>query len=177
MEIMMQPFTKITASFLVLGLLSAPVFAQEGPPPPSEEMAMNDHGGLGDHRGKHGHHGRKHGRMMQLIDANADGVINEDEAAALADGLFMRLDDNRDGSLSEAEFISGPKHRRGWFNWNSDEAAAVEKVRKDKFEALDTDKNSTVSKVEFFAEAKARLAAADTDKDGKVTPWEFRAAN
>ena len=46
----------------------------------------------------------------------------------------------------------------------------VEKVRKDKFATLDTNKDASLDKAEFFAEAKAKLAAADTDKDGKVTP-------
>ena len=74
--------------------------------------------------------------------------------------------------------VKYPERKGGWFNWgNSAEAAAVLKVRTDKFAALDTDKNASVSKAEFFVDAKAKLAAADTDKDGKVTPWEFRAQN
>jgi hypothetical protein len=28
-----------------------------------------------------------------------------------------------------------------------------------------------------MADAKTRHAAADADKDGKVTPWEFRSQN
>ena len=131
----------------------------------------------GRHGGHHGERqgGRDGGPRMMMIDANADGTIGEDEAAALADQMFMHHDQNQNCSLTEAEFTT-PPHRGGWFNWgNSDEAAAVLKVRKDKFAAFDTDKNGSVTKAEFFVEAKARLAAADTDKDGKVTPWEFRA--
>ena len=45
---------------------------------------------------------------MRLIDINADGIINDDEAAALADGQFMRMDQNRDGSLTEVEFTNHP---------------------------------------------------------------------
>jgi hypothetical protein len=140
------------------------------------------HAGMGGHgRDGHGRHGG--GRMMRIIDANADGVINDDEAASMADFAFMRMDGDRDGAVSEAEFTEGRGFGRrggmggGWFRWlGKDEADAVLKVRKDKFATLDADKNGSISKTEFFAEAKTRLAAADADKDGKVTPWEFRSS-
>jgi len=123
--------------------------------------------------------GRGFGPRMMLVDVNGDGVISDDEASILADRAFMRLDRDRDGSLSEEEFTSrpGPRGRMGWMGWGGkEEAEAVLKVRKDKFVALDADKNGSLTKLEFFAEAKTRLAEADADKDGKVTPWEFRAA-
>ncbi|MFT3671091.1 EF-hand domain-containing protein [Aestuariivirga sp.] len=139
--------------------------------------------GDGEGRGRMMGEGRGGGRMMAMLDSNGDGAIGDDEAAALADRMFSRIDSNGDGSVSQDEFTSGPRGRgmkqgggwRAWLGLSSDEAAAVQKVRADKFAALDTDKNGSLSKQEFFAEAKARFAAADTDKDGKVTPWEFRA--
>jgi Ca2+-binding EF-hand superfamily protein len=156
--------------------------ANDAPPTPGMEQAddaMGEGRGMGrhgeGHRGKGGRHGG--GRGMQMIDANNDGVIGEDEAASLADHAFMRMDDDRDGKVTEAEFVSGPRGKRGgWFNWNSEETAAVQKVRTDKFATLDVNKDKSLDKTEFFAEAKAKLAAADTDKDGKVSPWEFRAS-
>ncbi len=178
----MNTLTKLSvASALMLSAAFSVASAQQAndaPPPPGMEQADGDMGqGRGMERRGGKHHGGKHGRGMQMIDANNDGVIGEDEAAALADHAFMRMDDDRDGKVTEAEFISGPKGKRGgWFNWNSDEKAAVEKVRKDKFAILDTNKDASLDKAEFFADAKAKLAAADTDKDGKVSPWEFRAS-
>ena len=186
----MNRFTKLTLAFaLLLSVASGISLAQQAndPPAPTDEqvMAQMDDAPEADYRdGKHGgrhgsRHGGRHGKHMRLIDMNADGIINDDEAAALADGQFMRMDQNRDGSLTEVEFTTPPHgHRGGWFSWgNSEEAAAVLKIRKDKFTATDTDKNASLSKGEFFADAKAKLASADTDKDGKVTPWEFRALN
>ena len=173
----MNTLSKLSiASVLMLSAAFGVASAQQtndAPSAPGVERADND---MGRHGGKH-HGGGKHGRGMQMIDANNDGVIGEDEAAALADRAFMRMDDDGDGKVTEAEFISGPKGKRGgWFNWNSDEKAAVEKVRKDKFATFDTNKDASLDKAEFFADAKAKLAAADTDKDGKVSPWEFRAS-
>lgn len=190
----MNTFTKLSiASALMLSAAFGVASAQQAndePAAPGVEQADDDMGegrGMGRHGGRHGEghegmhggkHGGKHGgRGMRMIDANNDGVIGEDEAAAMADHAFMRMDNDGDGKVTEAEFVSGPMgHRRGWFNWNSEETAAVEKVRKDKFASLDTNKDARLDKPEFFAEAKAKLAAADTDKDGKVSPWEYRAS-
>jgi EF hand len=172
---------------------AVPSFAQDAegtPPAPNADVAESGEGmghgmGHGKRHGRHGegrdgeHGGRGGGRMMRMIDANADGVIGADEAATMADRMFGRLDQNGDDILDKAEFATPPGRRgKGWFNWgSSEEAAAVLKVREDKFTALDADKDGKLTKVEFFAEAQQRLAAADADKDGKVTPWEFRAAS
>jgi EF hand len=170
METKMNTLAKLSiASALMLSAACGVASAQQADDMPETQMEKG-HGGK--------HHGKHHGKNgMRMIDANNDGVIGEDEAAAMADRAFMRMDDNRDEKLSEAEFTAGRHGKRGgWFSWNNDEKAAVEKVRKDKFASLDVNKDANLDKVEFFAEAKAKLAAADLDKDGKVSPWEFRAS-
>jgi EF hand len=166
------------ATALILGTSFGLASAQQTGSQPNVQIADNSDGqddGFGDHGGRHGGHRGGH-HMQRMIDTNNDGVIGEDEAASLADGAFNHMDQDQSGTLSEAEYSAGPRGHRGWFSWNSAETAAVLKVRKDKFVSLDTDKNATLSKAEFFAGAKSQLAAADTNKDGKVSPWEFRAS-
>jgi EF hand len=194
----MYSLTKLTlASALMLSAAFGVAQAQQStnPPAPPAAECVDGQGpgcddtmrggdrfaerGEGRHGGRHeGHGGRHGGKGMRIIDANNDGVIGADEAAALADGAFMRMDQDRDGKVTETEFTQGPRGKRGgWFNWSQAETDAVMKVRKDRFTALDANKDASLDKTEFFADAQAKLAAADADKDGKVTPWEFRAAN
>jgi hypothetical protein len=171
----------LAAGFSLVAVTAAS--AQQAQTPVPEQTQTKDAYGSfemadrGEGHGPHGRHsveGKHGGRGMHMIDANGDGVIGDDEAAGLAEHRFNRLDRDRDGNITETEFTSPP--RRGWHAWfGSAESEAVMKVRKEKFAALDTNKNLGVDKAEFLAEAKAKLAAADTDKDGKVTPWEFRA--
>ena len=171
----MKDILKLTlASALMLGAAIGVSHAQSAGDTPADAAVEEMAGPSGHHKGGH-RKGRGH-HKMHIVDVNADGVIGDDEAAALAEQHFMRLDRDRDGQISEAEFTT-PPHGRGWFNWGGEETAAVVKVRKDKFAVLDADKNGNITKVEFFADAKLRLASADTDKDGKVSPWEFRLSN
>jgi hypothetical protein len=187
----MRNLIALAAIAAVLGLtpMIAPALAQTAEPEPNQQLAPDQE--MGDEAldqmaeihgpGKHGRHheGRRGARMMRMIDANADGVIGEDEAAAMADRIFMRMDQNSDSTLDKAEYAT-PRHRRGmraWLGFGAEEVAAVQKVREEKFATLDADKDGKLIKVEFFAEAKTKFASADADKDGKVTPWEFRAAN
>jgi hypothetical protein len=182
----MHNLLKVSAVTLAMVTSGVAVsYAQQAEAPQADMQDIDDMADMaskgGEHHGGKHHGGKRHGRGegmrgARMIDINQDGTVSEEEAAAIAEHLFMRMDEDRNEALSEAEFTTPPHGRRGWFNWGQEEAAAVTEVRKQKFAKLDADKNGSVSKAEFFADAKARLAAADTDKDGKVTPWEFRAA-
>jgi EF hand len=179
--------TRILTSLAAAGFLSVAtvaVFAQNAPvpepqqapqqqmgEPQRQQMEFRHHG-----KGRHGHGGP--GGMGRMIDANFDNVIGDDEAASLADREFMRLDQDRNGSVTEAEFTAprGPQGR-WWRQWTQSQDQAVADGLSAKFTTLDADKNGQVTKAEFLTDAKTRYAAADADKDGKVSPWEFRAAN
>ena len=110
---------------------------------------------------------------MATIDENHDGVISDDEAASQVEAVFLAMDADDDGELTEEEYMTvrmGPQN-----GWNEDRQKAMQERKRARFAPMDTDKSGKVSKAEFIAAGKARFEAADTDKDGKVTPWEFRA--
>jgi Ca2+-binding EF-hand superfamily protein len=109
---------------------------------------------------------------MAQIDSNDDGVISDDEAAAQVESVFLAMDADDDGELTEEEFMTvrmGPGQ-----GLNSARRKQMEERKRARFVEMDADKSGKVSKSEFIAAGKARFLAADGDGDGKVTPWEFR---
>jgi Ca2+-binding EF-hand superfamily protein len=120
--------------------------------------------------------GGGHGYMMQRmtsIDANGDGAISDDEAAAQVEAVFLAMDTDEDGELTPEEFMA-VRLGRGEGR-NADRQKAMQDRKQTRFTGMDTDKSGKVSKAEFIAAGQARFLGADTDKNGKVTPWEFRA--
>ncbi|MEI2384590.1 EF-hand domain-containing protein [Breoghania sp. JC706] len=108
-----------------------------------------------------------------VIDANGDGVISADEAAANAESVFAAMDADDDGALTKEEFMAvrmGPQ-----MGWNQARQNARQTAKADRFAVMDADGDGKVAKADFIAAAKARFQKADTDKDGKVSPWDFRA--
>lgn len=134
-------------------------------------------GGDGDWRGRMMMRGNgPGGRFMErfgIVDANDDSRISDDEAAAQQEAVFLAMDADDSGDLTEEEFMAvrmGPGEGR-----NQERRKAREDEKKARFAAMDADKSGTATKAEFMAAGKARFEAADSDKDGIVTPWEFRA--
>ena len=114
------------------------------------------------------------GRFM-MIDANDDGVVSAEEAASAADEVFTAMDSDDDGSLTKEEYMAvrmGPQQ-----GFNPDSQAAMQGRKEARFGEMDADSDGKVSKAEFLDAAQAHHAGADTDADGKVTPWEHRRQN
>lgn len=112
-------------------------------------------------------------QRMRQIDANSDGVISDDEAAAQVESVFATMDADDDGNLTEDEYMA--VRMGGGPGFNTERQAAMQARKKERFAAMDPDKDGKVTQAEFITAAKQRFSAADADKDGKVTPWEFRA--
>ncbi len=159
---MFKLLTLSAASAMALVLLSTSAFADDN------QWGWRK-GGWGQGQGP----GRGMMERMGAIDTNDDGVISDDEAADQVESVFAAMDADDNDELTEEEYMAvrmGPQRGN-----NEDRQKARQENKKARFTEMDTDKNGTVSKVEFLAAGKARFEDADTDKDGKVTPWEFRA--
>ena len=114
------------------------------------------------------------GRSM-MMDANDDGLVSAEEAASAADEVFTAMDTDDDGALTKDEYMAvrmGPQ-----LGYNTERQAAMQKAKEDRFATMDADANGSVSKEEFLNAAQAHHAGADSDGDGKVTPWEHRRQN
>jgi Ca2+-binding EF-hand superfamily protein len=106
------------------------------------------------------------------IDENQDGVVSAEEAASAVDQVFSAMDADDDGILTVEEYLAvrmGPADGR-----NPARQAARQAAKEARFGEMDVNDDGSVSKAEFIDGGKAHFEAADTDKDGKVTPWEMR---
>lgn len=111
-------------------------------------------------------------RRFAIIDANDDGRISDDEAAAQRESVFLAMDGNDDGELTETEYMEvrmGTGEGR-----NEARRAARQEQKRKRFAPMDVDKSGKISKSEWMQAGKQRFSNADSDKDGIVTPWEFR---
>lgn len=139
-------------------------------------------------------------------DGKLDRADREAHRQERRSALFDRLDADKDGTISKAEFMAdrGPERDRGGPHPEGDmprpprgpEASGDRpspdhaerhgrhgnprgdrKRRMPGFGKADGDGDRSVTRSEFVAAALQRFDAIDTDKDGRVTPEERRAAH
>lgn len=132
-----------------------------------------------------------------MMDANKDGIVTPEEAAAareamrkaMADKMFGMMDADKDGMVSRAEFdahlasMGGPDHEK-----MGDSKAADAKMdggmmhhpmpaHEDRmFEMADANKDGKVTLAEATALALSGFDKMDANKDGTITPEERHAA-
>ena len=122
-----------------------------------------------------------------MLDANADGTLNEGDKGAMLAKRFATMDTDKNGAISQAEFIAAHEmhgKRRADRREKRMERSTMGKRharaggrdgRMDKMARADSNGDKAISQSEFRAAAEARFAKADTNKDGSITPEERRA--
>ena len=107
------------------------------------------------------------------FDKNDDGIVSAEEASDNAEEVFQSMDLNEDDRVTLHEFMDNRMgHRKALINKRQ---LARWKENETWFVKMDIDRDTNLSRPEFFAAARRHYLESDTNKDSKVTPWEFRA--
>lgn len=138
---------------------------------------------------------------LARLDANKDGTVTREEIASFADAqmkernasMFMAMDSDKNGSISRAEFDAhhaNPRQSKGP-RVTRIEARSMSEPRSDKGEAhgrnmrmmmvdrgglMMAEGGDKIVIADAVKKALERFDAADTDKDGIMSPEERRAA-
>jgi len=123
-------------------------------------------------------------KAFQRLDANGDDKLDDADRIARMQKMFARLDADRNGSVTFAEFQAARADR-------GDEQRAGQRPERGQpgkhhgkrggmgmqhmARTADANEDGAISQAEFRSAALARFEAADTNKDGSITPDERRA--
>jgi len=161
----MKLLKHIWTTALALGLGAGVIFAQEqgGPPPQGGGPGQQEEGPGQGHR----HHRPPPLPIVEVLDANHDGIIDSNEIAN-ASAALLTLDKNHDGKLTMDEYLPPrpdgapaggppPGHHRP--------TPLI-------IQALDANHDSVIDSNEI-ANASAALWTLDKNHDGKLTRDEY----
>lgn len=107
------------------------------------------------------------------MDLDGDGTLDSGEVEALRLKVFNRMDDDRDGVLTRAEFVDR------WIETIAPDGdprrARLAELRSERFDELDSEADGALTREEYVADGRARFKAADRDGDGRLSVDEFGA--
>jgi hypothetical protein len=168
---LIEEVESVLAAVALIGLLASSALAQ----PAGSEMG-GQRMGPGPHmmRGQELGPGMGAGRGMRArVDQNRDGFVAAEEAETWYKTAFAAFDSNKDGALSQDEYL-GTHMGRG--PGTGPRAAQRREDKAKNFAEMDADKDGKVTNAEFLAWHQDRYRSADTNRDGKVNVTEFYAA-
>ena len=116
-------------------------------------------------------------RLMKLVDKDGDGFISAAAAERFAATRFDRLDGAHQGYLTLDAFEA--PLRRAIERASEARRPQLERALprlEAAFKAINKAGDGHLTKAEFLADSRARFAAADADKDGKLSLDEIRQA-
>jgi hypothetical protein len=102
------------------------------------------------------------GHMMKRSDLNRDGMTTPVEADAMGAVMFLQLDADGDGVITEAEMLEAAQAR-------------IARMIAIKFARLDQNGDGQVERAEFDDHGAARFTRLDTDGDGMISGEEIHA--
>ena len=121
---------------------------------------------------------------MRKGDTDGDGRLSRAEARAAAEARFAKVDENRDGFISEIErdaAKAAAEERRAEREANRETRRRGRRGERgerggDRWSRVDTNDDGVVSEAEATDQALARFDKLDANADGFVTEDEVRAA-
>lgn len=103
------------------------------------------------------------------IDIDLSSEISIDEANTYHTRVFALFDENRDGSLTRAEFIAKRTGPEG-FGFCARE---IHDIKEQRFDAWEQNGDGRLSKAEFLSGALSCFARADKDGNSKLNKEEY----
>jgi len=111
--------------------------------------------------------------LFEQIDINRDRTISLSELLAARRIVFKRLDTDKNGAISMAEFAARETTITGQSGQAPPPRSALPVRASPRFLQLDRNRNGQVTPREYLADGKARFAGADRDGNRRLTRAEF----
>jgi hypothetical protein len=105
------------------------------------------------------------------LDTDKDGKVTQAEYIAASQGSFQKLDANADGKVTAAEMDAA------YTTSKPGVGAAKMPSSAEKIKSLDTDADGALSSVEHEAGSRTMFDTLDTNKDGSLSADEIKAAH